>query len=139
MVLSCGCAGEYSCHVWKKLVLCPSLRMCQTRLMHSQCSSVARCSDLRCRNAMRRPSTLTTACAWHGVHTPVHQVSKNRPRKSSSQMTIKCGGCRRPISCTRVHPLWNPLPLCPEISPPDRALRRQTRCSCGARRAAIPP
>ena len=30
---------------------------------------------------------LTTACAWHGVHTPAHQVSKNRPRKSSSQIT----------------------------------------------------
>ena len=31
---------------------------------------------------------LTRACAWHGVHTPAHQVSKNRPRKSSSQITI---------------------------------------------------
>ena len=33
-------------------------------------------------------SVLTTACACHGVHTPAHQVSKNRPRKSSSQITI---------------------------------------------------
>ena len=31
---------------------------------------------------------LTRACAWHGVHTPAHQVSKNRPRKKLSQTTI---------------------------------------------------
>ena len=30
---------------------------------------------------------MTTACAWHGVHTPAHQVSKNRPRKKLSQTT----------------------------------------------------
>ena len=35
-------------------------------------------------NALR---LLTRACAWHGVHTPAHQVSKNRPRKSSSQIS----------------------------------------------------
>ena len=59
-------------------------------------------------NAVR---LLTRACACHGVHTPAHQVSENRPRKSSSQIDI--------------------------IPPPDRALRGQTWCSCGARRAAI--
>ena len=39
-------------------------------------------------NNLKVPSVLTRACAWHGVHTPAHQVSKNRPRKSCSQMTI---------------------------------------------------
>ena len=34
------------------------------------------------------PSVLTTACACHGVHTPAHQVSENRPRKSSSQIAF---------------------------------------------------
>ena len=33
------------------------------------------------------PRVLTTACAWYGVHTPAHQVSKNRPKKSCSQIT----------------------------------------------------
>ena len=36
-------------------------------------------------NALR---LLTRACAWHNVHTPAHQVSKNRPRNKSSQTTI---------------------------------------------------
>ena len=34
------------------------------------------------------PRVLTLARAWHCVHTPAHQVSKNRPRKSSSEITI---------------------------------------------------
>ena len=33
-------------------------------------------------------SVLTTACACHGVHTPAHQVSENRPRNKLSQTTI---------------------------------------------------
>ena len=61
----------------------------------SKQNRIAVCAPTKCPRATDNNTNrfngvrlLTRACAWHNVHTPAHQVSKNRPRNKSSQTTI---------------------------------------------------